>query len=85
MQSLKENVKTVSPIPEYFVENYPEKETVVRSSSSWVRTKEIEQSAVEFLIHMNDGENSEARDEIGTEEPVKNSMFWLYRNFPHIV
>lgn len=82
----------VSPIPAFIAKDLPQKEAHLLSRSVGPSPTLIvprEGRAVELLKtvskvqQMEEVQNDNYLAE-GEEEPVKNSMFWLYRSFPHI-
>lgn len=77
----------VSPIPAFITE--PQKELLRSVDPSLAPTVPTEASAIELLKNLTkvqklEGDQHDNYSAEGGEEPVKNSMFWLYRSFPHI-
>ena len=61
-----------SPIPEFIAQQMRMNETVIPKSGDSKSNVDIPDSTL----------FEEAQPEM--EEPVRNSMFWIYRSFPHI-
>lgn len=94
-QHLKAQV--VSPIPDFMAKNFPldfpkgftGPASPVISAQPKTTQMETRNSAYTEQCHQETGNQHENCspniDEEGLEEePVKNSMFWMYRSFPHI-
>ncbi len=73
----------VSPVPQFIVNETSPSETISPQPA-------VGSSCIELFKNLR-GSQQKKKDEQEEscgdreEEPVKNSMFWLYRRFPHIV